>query len=116
MDSYIYNLKLSAAMAKWNAHNETPHFSILDCSILCVINSGLHDACATDDELSCLLMTSTRTIQRAIDRLCTFGFISKNTIYNNKHKKRQLIIQHNIIHNFIAEHFNAEDHPSLVVI
>lgn len=120
MDSYKYNLRLSTAMAKWNESNNTPHFSILDCSILCVINSGLHEACATDEELSRLLITSTRTIQRVIDKLCAFGFITKQIIYNNKQKKRKLIIQHNTINNFIAEYFNEEEfnseHPSLVVI
>lgn len=112
MESYKYNLKLSSAMAQWNQSNPAPHFSMLDCSILCVINSGLHETCATDEELSRILITSTRTIQRAIDKLCSFGFIAKSTTYKNKQKKRSIIVQHSTIDNFIAEYFQ----PTKVVM
>ena len=109
MESYKYNLKLSSAMAKWNQVNPTPHFSMLDCSILCVIHSGLHETCATDEELSHILITSTRTIQRAIDKLCAFGFIVKTTTYKNKQKKRSIIVQPQALNNFISEYFQPTE-------
>ena len=87
--------KITAAMSNYNSTHER-HFILIDSLIMQTIASGVH---ATDEELAHLTMSSTRTVKRSINKLCTFGLIKKHLAHDNT---KSLELQQDALDHFIS--------------
>ena len=77
----MINENISKALSTYNnTTNNNSYFSILDALVLDTIASGSYK---TDAQLATLYMCSASTIKRSINKLCSFGFITKHLAHDN---------------------------------
>lgn len=68
-----------AAMHNYN-HDGPDTFNLIDAVVLNTIISGSY---TTDSELASWSLSSLSTVKRSINKLCTFGFITKHITPNH---------------------------------
>ena len=108
---YTISSKISQAMNISNQYNQTD-FTLVDCAILCLAKS-FHktesDFYMSNQQLAVNLLTSERTIQRAVNRLCGMGLLKKEIIRVNTTSRRKLIFQVNAVQAFISDMNRVEN-------
>ena len=79
-------------------------FTLIDYNILSLVRS-FHDSgqkfYMSNDQLAAMFYACEKTIRSSINRLCKFGFVTKQNIDNNRLKGRYLIYNYDKVQEFI---------------
>lgn len=79
-------------------------FTLIDYNLLCLVKSFYDSGkkfYMTNDQIASMLFACEKTIRTSIKRLCSFGFIEKQNIDNNRLKGRYLIYHPEKVEQFI---------------
>lgn len=104
--NYQNHFNISEAMQTHNTIMPGQKFTLLDYNLLCLVKSFYasgNDFYMSNDQLASLFFSCEKTVRTSINRLCSFGFLEKQNIDNNRLKGRYLIYKHENVERFINE-------------
>lgn len=97
---------IGKAMKDHNNITTGTKFTLMDFNILCFVKS-FHDAgqkfYINNEQLANSLVSCEKTVRTSINRLCKFGFITKEYIHNSKFNGRYLTYNDQAVNKFIEE-------------
>lgn len=99
---YTYQIHSNIMKALKRSNDIIPgsNFTTLDGNILCMVKSFSDSGYCfymSDKELAEANITSEKTIQRSIKRLCTAGLLQTKEDYSTGKRRRHLIYQHDAV-------------------
>lgn len=102
----------SAAMINYNSTvtNASEQFTLLDAYILSIIHSYYYNNKSffgSNEYLATKCFASCRSIQRSINKLCSYGFIKKQTEIKDNRKTRTLIYNPEAVEIFKSKYQTA---------